>query len=55
MGNNFKYKYEQLLKAYNESQSIMALIKIVVVTSKGDQFLKASNFTNFSKVMDEGV
>jgi hypothetical protein len=26
-----------------------------VVTSKGDQFLKAKKFTNFNNVMDEGV
>jgi hypothetical protein len=55
MGNNFKYEYEQLLKTYNENQCIMALIKNVVVTSKGDQFLKAKKFTNFNNVMDEGV
>jgi len=34
-GNNFKTKYEQLLEAYNRSQSVMILIKNVTTTLKG--------------------
>jgi hypothetical protein len=40
MGNNFKIKYEQLLETYNASQCIMVLLKNVIGTYKGNQFLK---------------
>jgi hypothetical protein len=39
MGNNFKLEYEQLLEAYNKGQCAMVLIKNMVATSKGNQFL----------------
>lgn len=39
MGNNFKLVYEELLEAYNRGQCVMVLIKNMVATSKGDQFL----------------
>ncbi len=41
LGNNSRVEYDQLLKAYNEGQCVMLLIKNVTTTSKGDQYLKA--------------
>ncbi len=41
LSNNFTIKYEQLLRAYNEDQCVMVLIKNVTTTSKGYQYLKA--------------
>jgi len=39
-GNNFKIKYEQLIKTYNGRQSGMLLIKNVATTSKGYQLFE---------------
>jgi len=36
IGNNYKTKYEQLLKAYNKSHCGMVLIKNVTITTKGN-------------------
>jgi hypothetical protein len=55
MGNNFKLEYEELLEAYNRRQCAMVLIKNMVATSKGDQFLQAQHYTIFNKLVDEGV
>ncbi len=41
LGNNFRIEYDQLLKAYNEGQCVMLLIKNVTTTSKGDRYFKA--------------
>ncbi len=41
LGNNFRTKYEQLLKAHNGSHSGVVLIKNVTTTTKGDRYLKA--------------
>jgi hypothetical protein len=41
LGNNFRTKYDQLFEAYNGSQCVMLLIKNMITTSKGDQYLRA--------------
>jgi hypothetical protein len=51
LGNNFKTKYEQLLKAYNGGQCVMVLIINVTITFKGDQYLKAQHYTILTKVI----
>jgi len=45
LGNNFKTRYEQLIKAYNGSHCGMVLIKNVTTTTKGDRYLKAQHYT----------
>ncbi len=45
LGNNFRTKYDQLLEAYNGSQCVMLLIKNVITTSKGDQYLRPQHYT----------
>jgi hypothetical protein len=40
LGNNFKTRYEQLIKAYNRGHCGMVLIKNVTTTTKGDRYLK---------------
>jgi hypothetical protein len=49
----FRTKYEQLLEAYNGGHCAMVLIKNVITTTKGYQYLKAQHYTILIKVMDE--
>ncbi len=50
--NNFRTKYEQLLKAYNGGHCEMVLIKNVT-TTKGDRHLEAQHYTILTKVVDK--
>jgi hypothetical protein len=55
LGNNFKIKYEQLLKAYNGGHCGLDLIKNVTKTTKKYQYLKAQHYIILTKVVDEAI
>jgi hypothetical protein len=46
--NNFKIKYDELLKAYNGGQCVMLLIKNVT-TSKRYRYFEVTTLHNFNK------
>jgi indole-3-glycerol phosphate synthase len=56
LNNNFRVEYDQLLEAYNGGQCAMLLIKNVITTSKGDQYMKAlQHYTILTKVVDKAT
>jgi hypothetical protein len=52
LSNNYKTKYEQLLKAYNGRHCGMVLIKNMITKTKGDQYLKTQHYTIITKIVD---
>jgi hypothetical protein len=42
-------------EAYNRGHCVMVLIKNVIITTKGDQYLKAQHYKILTKVMDKAT
>jgi hypothetical protein len=55
IGNNFKAKYEKFLEVYKWKSMCLVLIKNMIITSKGDQYLKAQHYTILTKVVDKPI
>jgi len=55
LGNNFKTNNEQLFEAYDGGQCIMVLIKNMVTTSKGDQYLRVQQYIVFTNIVEEAI